>query len=431
MRGDPHNPKTLARKQPPFSLLKYRVIALLSILGPGFITANVDNDPGGIFTYSQAGAKYGYTLLWTLIPTTIALIVVQEMAARMGAITGKGLSDLIREEFGLRATFVTMAILSVAFFGTIAAEFAGIAAGMGVFGVSKYLSVPAGAALVWLVIVKGRYKPVERIMIVLMLVYLTYPVSAFMAKPDWKLALHDTLIPQFHGDTAYLMMIIGLVGTTITPWMQFYLQSAIVEKGVDRRHYPMSRLDVIFGCIVTDVIAFFIVVACAATIFKAGAGPAGAPEIRDAADAAAALRPVAGQFASALFAIGLVNASLLACAILPLATAFNICEGLGFEAGVDRRFSEAPIFYWLYTLLIVFGAGFVLIPQLPLLKVILLSQVANGILLPIVLFYMLKLINRKRIMQEYTNKPWQNVIAWSTAVVMVALTAALVWSTVT
>ncbi len=431
MRGESHNPKTVVRKQPAFSLLKYRVLTLLSILGPGFITANVDNDPGGIFTYSQAGAKYGYTLLWTLIPTTIALIVVQEMAARMGAITGKGLSDLIREEFGLRATFVTMAILSMAFFGTIAAEFAGIAAGMSVLGVSKYLSVPAGAALVWIVIVKGRYKRVERIMILLMLIYLTYPVSAFLAKPDWNLALHDTLVPQFHGDTPYLMMIIGLVGTTITPWMQFYLQSAIVEKGVDRRHYPMSRLDVIFGCIVTDVIAFFIVVACAATIFKAGGGSQGGAGIRDAADAAAALRPFAGEFASALFAIGLVNASLLACAILPLATAFNICEGLGFEAGVDRRFSEAPIFYWLYTLLIVFGAGFVLIPQLPLLKVILLSQVANGILLPIVLFYMLVLINRKRIMQEYTNKPWQNVIAGSTAVIMVALTAALVWSTVT
>lgn len=425
-----HGAKGLTRKPAPFALLKYRLIALLSILGPGFITANVDNDPGGIFTYSQAGAKYGYTLLWTLIPTTLALIVVQEMAARMGAITGKGLSDLIREEFGLRATFITMAILSVAFFGTITAEFAGIAAGMGVLGVNKYIAVPAGAALVWFVIVKGRYKKVERIMIVLMLVYLTYPVSAFLAKPDWGLALHDTVVPQFRGDTQYIMMIIGLIGTTITPWMQFYLQSAIVEKGVDRRHYPMSRIDVIFGCIVTDVIAFFIVVACAATIFKAGAGPAGAPEIRDAADAAAALRPVAGQFASVLFALGLVNASLLACAILPLATAFNICEGLGFEAGVDRRFSEAPIFYWLYTLLIVFGAGFVLIPQLPLLKVILLSQVANGILLPIVLYFMLKLVNRKRIMQEYVNKPWQNVVAWSTAIIVVALTAALVWYSV-
>ena len=426
MRGDHHISRPLVRRTANLSLVKYRLLAFLSILGPGFITANVDNDPGGILTYSQAGAKYGYTLLWTLIPTTLALIVIQEMAARMGAITGKGLSDLIREEFGLRATFITMAILCVADFGNIAAEFAGIASGMGVFHVAKYLSVPVGAALVWIVIVKGRYKPVERMLLLFSLIYFTYPISAFLADPDWKLALHDTLIPQFHGDSQYLLMVVGLVGTTITPWMQFYLQASIVEKGVDRRHYQLSRWDVIVGCIVTDVIAFFIVVACAATIYKAGGG-----EIKDAADAAVALKPFAGQFASALFAVGLVNASLLAAAILPLATAYNICEGLGFESGIERRFSEAPIFYWLYTLLIVGGAGFVLIPQLPLLKVILFSQVANGVLLPFVLFYMLMLINRKRIMQEYTNNLWQNMVAWSTAVVMVALTAALVWSSLT
>jgi len=429
VRGDHHISKPLVRRRANLSLVKYRLIAFLAILGPGFITANVDNDPGGILTYSQAGAKYGYTLLWTLIPTTIALIVVQEMAARMGAVTGKGLSDLIREEFGLRATFITMAILSIADFGNIAAEFAGIASGMGVFGVSKYLAVPVGAVLVWIVIVKGRYKPVERMLILFSLIYFTYPISAYLAKPDWKLALHDTLIPQLHGDSQYLLMVVGLVGTTITPWMQFYLQASIVEKGVDRRHYSLARLDVILGCIVTDIIAFAIVVACAATIYKAGGGQLGGAEIKDAADAAMALKPFAGQFASALFAVGLVNAGLLAAAILPLATAYNICEGLGFEAGVERRFSEAPIFYWLYTLLIVGGAGFVLIPQMPLLKVILFSQVANGVLLPFVLFYMLMLINRKRIMQEYTNNWWQNVVAWSTAVIMVALTAALVWNT--
>jgi NRAMP (natural resistance-associated macrophage protein)-like metal ion transporter len=424
MRGDHYIPRPLVRRKPNLSLVRYRLIAFLSILGPGFITANVDNDPGGILTYSQAGAKYGYALLWTLIPTTLALIVVQEMAARMGAVTGKGLSDLIREEFGLRATFITMAILGLADFGNIAAEFAGIASGMGVFGVTKYLSVPIGAALVWLVIVKGRYKPVERMLILFSLIYFTYPVSAFLAKPDWRLALHDTLVPQFRGDAQYILMIVGLIGTTITPWMQFYLQASIVEKGVDRRHYSLSRWDVIVGCIVTDVIAFFIVVACAATIYKTGGGA-----INDAAEAAIALRPFAGRFASALFAVGLVNASLLSAAILPLATAYNICEGLGFESGVERRFSEAPIFYWLYTLLIVFGAGFVLFPGLPLLKVILFSQVANGILLPFVLFYMLMLINRKRIMQEYTNNLWQNAVAWATAVVMVVLTAGLIWNT--
>jgi NRAMP (natural resistance-associated macrophage protein)-like metal ion transporter len=425
VRGEHSIQKPLVRRTAHLSAFRYRILAFLAVMGPGFVTANVDNDPGGILTYSQAGAKFGYVLLWTLIPTTIALIVVQEMAARMGAVTGKGLSDLIREEFGLRATFITMAILSIADFGNIAAEFAGLASGMGVFGVTKYLSVPVGAILVWVVVVRGRYKPVERMLILFSLIYFTYPISAFLAKPDWKLALHDTLVPQFHGDSQYIIMIVGLIGTTITPWMQFYLQASIVEKGVDRRHYNLSRWDVIVGCIVTDVIAFFIVVACAATIFKAGGG-----EITDAADAAKALVPFAGRFAGILFAIGLVNASLLSAAILPLATAYNVCEGLGFESGVEKRFSEAPIFYWLYTLLIVSGAGFVLIPRMPLLKVILFSQVANGILLPFVLFYMLMLINRKRIMQEYTNNIWQNAIAWSTAIVMIALTAGMIYYTV-
>ena len=428
MRGEHPIPRPLVRRTANLSVLKYRILAFLSILGPGFITANVDNDPGGILTYSQAGAQFGYTLLWTLIPTTIALIVVQEMAARMGAVTGKGLSDLIREEFGLRATFVTMAILSVADFGNIAAEFAGLASGMGVFGVSKYIAVPLGAALVWTIVVRGRYKPLERMLILFSLIYFTYPVSAILAKPDWKLALEDTLIPHLPSDPQlmkqYILITIGLIGTTITPWMQFYLQASIVEKGIDRRHYSLSRWDVIVGCIVTDVIAFFIVVACAATIHKTGGG-----EIKDAADAAMALGPFAGRFASLLFAVGLVNASLLSAAILPLATAYNVCEGLGFESGIERRFSEAPIFYWLYTLLIASGAGFVLIPKLPLLKVILLSQVANGVLLPFVLIYMLTLINRKRIMQDYVNKFWQNAVAWSTAVVMIALTAAMLWNT--
>jgi NRAMP (natural resistance-associated macrophage protein)-like metal ion transporter len=429
LRGEHPIPRPLVRRTANLSVLKYRILAFLSILGPGFITANVDNDPGGILTYSQAGAQFGYTLLWTLIPTTIALIVVQEMAARMGAVTGKGLSDLIREEFGLRATFVTMAILSVADFGNIAAEFAGLASGMGVFGVSKYIAVPLGAALVWTIVVRGRYKPLERMLILFSLIYFTYPVSAILAKPDWKLALEDTLIPHLPSDPQlmkqYILITIGLIGTTITPWMQFYLQASIVEKGIDRRHYSLSRWDVIVGCIVTDVIAFFIVVACAATIHKTGGG-----EIKDAADAAMALGPFAGRFASLLFAVGLVNASLLSAAILPLATAYNVCEGLGFESGIERRFSEAPIFYWLYTLLIASGAGFVLIPKLPLLKVILLSQVANGVLLPFVLIYMLTLINRKRIMQDYVNKFWQNAVAWSTAVVMIALTAAMLWNTV-
>jgi Mn2+/Fe2+ NRAMP family transporter len=406
-----------------FALISSRLVAFFAVLGPGFVTANVDNDPGGILTYSQAGAKFGYQLLWTLIPTTVALIVVQEMAARMGAITGKGLSDLIREEFGLRATFFTMVVLGFADFGNIIAEFAGLASGMGIFGASKYLVVPLGAALVWTLIVRGSYKPVERILVVASLLYFAYPVSAILAKPDWDLALKQTFMPTLSSDPAYLVMIIGLVGTTITPWMQFYLQAAVVEKGIDRRHYALCRLDVITGCIVTDVIAFFIVVACGATIYHSNH-----PEINDVGQAALALVPFAGKFAGLLFAAGLINASLLSAAILPLATSYNVCEGLGFESGLDKRFSEAPVFYWLYTLLIGGGAAFVLIPGLPLLKVILWSQVANGILLPFVLVYMLLLINRPRLMGTFKNKAWQNWIAWTTAAVMIGLTVAFIWT---
>lgn len=414
-----------ARRRPLLALISTRLFAFMAVLGPGFITANVDNDPGGILTYSQAGAQFGYKLLWTLIPTTIALIVVQEMAARMGAVTGKGLSDLIREEFGLRATFFTMLVLGFADFGNIVSEFAGLASGMGIFGVSKYLVVPIGAVLVWTLIVRGRYKPVEKILILASLIYFAYPVSAFLAKPNWDEALKQTFIPTLSGDPAYLTVVVGLVGTTITPWMQFYLQAAVVEKGVDTRHYGLCRLDVIAGCIVTDVIAFFIVVACGATIYHSSH-----PEINDVAQAALALRPFAGRFAALLFAVGLVNASLLSAAILPLATSYNICEGLGFESGVDKRFSDAPVFYWLYTLLIGGGAAVVLIPHLPLLKFILLSQVVNGILLPFVLFYMLILVNRPRLMGSFKNKPWQNWIAWGTAIVMILLSIAYIYTNI-
>jgi NRAMP (natural resistance-associated macrophage protein)-like metal ion transporter len=406
-------------------LWRYRILAALSILGPGFITANVDNDPGGILTYSQAGAKFGYVLLWTLIPTTIALIVVQEMAARMAVATGKGLSDLIREEFGLRITFFTMAVLSLADLFNIFAEFSGIASGMGIFGVSKYLSVPIGAVIVWLVVVRGSYKPVERILLIFSLIYFTYPVSAFFAKPDWSLAIRDTFVPQFVADPDYVPMIIGLIGTTITPRMQFYLQASVVEKGTSPREYRLARWDVIIGCIVTDVIAFFIVVACAATMYESGQH-----NVDDAAQAAQALEPFAGKFAKLLFGIGLVNASLLSAAILPLATAYNVCEGLGFESGVDRTFKQAPIFYGLYTALIGVGAGCVLIPRLPLVKLILLSQVANGILIPLVLIFMLLLVNKPKLMGEFKNNRWVNAMTIVTSVVMITLTAMLVVNTV-
>jgi NRAMP (natural resistance-associated macrophage protein)-like metal ion transporter len=409
--------------QSPLRILSYRTIAFLAVLGPGFVTANVDNDPGGILTYSQAGAKYGYTLLWTLIPTTIALIVVQEMAARMGAVTGKGLSDLIREEFGLRMTFFTMAVLGLADLGNIAAEFAGLASGLGMFGVSKYLAVPLGAALVWGAVMRGSYKRVERILLVLSLIYFTYPVSALLAHPDWKAALENTVVPQISSDAGYIAMIVGLIGTTITPWMQFYLQASVVEKGISKKNLNLCRIDVILGCIVTDVIAFFIVVACAATIFRTSHR-----EISDVAEAAKALAPFAGHFAALLFGAGLVNASLMSAAILPLATTYNICEGLGFESGIDRHFNEARVFYTIYTALIVFGAGFVLVPHLPLLQVILVSQVANGILLPFVLIFMLILVNRSRLMGEYRNRPWANAVAGGTSIIMIGLTAVLIWT---
>jgi Mn2+/Fe2+ NRAMP family transporter len=405
--------------------IRFRALAFAAVIGPGFITANVDNDPGGILTYSQAGAKFGYALLWTLIPTTIALIVVQEMAARMGAITGKGLSDLIREEFGLRVTFFTMLVLAMADLGNIAAEFAGIASALGIFGLSKYLVVPLGAFLVWFIVVRGTYTVVERILLALSLLYFAYPVSAWLSHPDWHMALRQTFVPEVNRSSEYLVMIIGLVGTTITPWMQFYLQASIVEKGITQRQYSLARWDVILGCVMTDVVAFFIVVGCAATLYVHGTR-----DITDAADAALALAPLVGRFASVLFALGLLNAALLSAAILPLATAYNIAEGLGFESGVNKKFSDAPAFYWLYTALIVMGAGFVLIPGLPLIRVIMVSQVANGVLLPFVLFYMLKLINRTDLMGSYKNSRTANVIAWSTSGVMVTLTVALIWTSV-
>ena len=416
-------PQTRRGRRSLFALLRFRLFAFLAVFGPGFITANVDNDPGGIFTYSQAGAKFGYALLWTIIPTTVALVVVQEMAARMGAVTGKGLSDLIREEFGLRATFFTMIVLGLADFGTIVAEFAGLASGMGIFGVSKYIVVPLGAALVWSFIVFGSYRPVERILVFFSLIYIAYPVSAILAHPDWGLALRETFAPSISSSSEYLVMLIGLIGTTITPWMQFYLQGSIVEKGITKRQYRLSRWDVITGCLLTEIVTFFIVLACAATLYVAGHR-----DVSDAAEAAVALRPLAGPFASLLFAVGLINASLLSAAILPLATSYNICEGLGFESGVNKKFSEAPAFYWLYTALIVLGAGFVLIPRLPLIKVILYSQVANGVLLPFVLIYMLLLINKPELMGNYRNGAVANGIAWSTSVIMIILTVAMIYT---
>ncbi len=404
-------------------LRQYRthVLIFLSLIGPGMITANVDNDAGGIYTYSVAGASFGYSLLWTLIPITVALIVVQEMVARMGVVTGKGLADLIREEYGFRTTFFLMALLLVANFANTVANFAGLASGMSVLGVSRYLAVPLGAFLVWGLVVKGTYRVVEKVFLVACVFYVAYPFSAFMAHPDWTRSMVDTVKPNFQFHSGYIYMVIGLVGTTIAPWMQFYLQSAVVEKGIKIKDYLHSRWDVIIGCVITDVVAFFIIVACAATIYTSGPR-----HIGSGADAALALGPLAGEAAKLLFAFGLCNAALFASSILPLTTAYSVCEGLGLESGINKRFDEAPAFYWLYTTLIVLGAlTVVLLSEREQIPIILLSQVANGILLPFVLIYMLRLSNRKDLMGEHRNSRGFNIVAWTTSVVMIALTLLL------
>ena len=400
--------------------LRYHILVFFSVIGPGFITAMVDNDAGGIYTYSQAGAKYGYLPLWTLLPITILLIVTQEMCSRMGAVTGKGLSDLIREEFGLRTTFLILVALVLTNFANVVANFAGIASSLELFHVSRYISVPIAAGIVWLFVVKGTYRSVERVFLFACLLYVCYIASGIMVKPDWKEAAITTVRPVLMLDPGYIAMIIGMVGTSIAPWMQFYLQAAVVEKGITAKAYAESRIEVIVGCIAMSVIAFFIIVSCAGAIWRI------APrDIEDATDAALGLRPF-GHYAYLLFCAGLFNASLFAACIQPLSTAYTVCEGLGFESGVNRRFSEAPIFYWLFTLLVGLGAAVVLLPELPLVKVILFSQVVNGVLLPFVLIFMILLINKEGIMKEWRNSRAYNLIAWVSVAVLIGLTLALV-----
>jgi NRAMP (natural resistance-associated macrophage protein)-like metal ion transporter len=402
--------------------LRWRnVLLFVSVVGPGIITANVDNDAGGITTYSLAGAQYGTHLLWTLLPITIALVVVQEMSARMGAVTGKGLADLIRESFGVKITFYLMVALLVTDFGNTISEFAGVAASMELFGVSKLIAVPIAALLIWLLVLRGTYRLVERVFLVACVFYFVYPISAFLAHPAWKAVLRDTVIPtRVHFDAGYTGMVIGVVGTTIAPWMQFYLQSSMVEKGIRRDRYWISRWDVIVGCVTTDIVAFFIIVACAATLF------AHRIPIKDAADAARALEPLAGVYASKLFAFGLLNASLFSATILPLATVYYVCEAFGWEAGIDKKWPEAKAFYAMYTGMVLMGAAVVLLPNFPLITVMFVSQVVNGILLPFVLIFMLVLINRKKLMGDAVNGPIFNVIAWATVIGMIVLTLMLV-----
>ena len=400
--------------------LRTRIFFVLAMLGPGFITANVDNDAGGILTYSQAGAQFGYSMLWTMLPITLALIVVQEMCARMGVITGKGLSDLIREEFGLRLTFLVMVLLVIVNFANVVAEFAGIAASLELFHISKYIAVPICSVLVWFLVVKGNYKSVEKIFLTASVFYICYIVAGVLARPNW----HDGLVatvrlpgPSAWHASGYTYMVVGLIGATIAPWMQFYLQSSTVEKRIPIKRYASAKWDVIIGSLFTDLVAWFIIVACAATLFVHGHDKA----IIVAADAAEAMRPLAGKYAFLLFSFGLFNASFFAASVLPLSTAYTVCEGLGFESGVEQTFREAPFFYWLYTLLIAGGAAVVLVPDFPLIRITILSQVLNGVLLPIVIVLMLLLINRKDLMGRHVNSGLFNVVAWVTAAVVILL----------
>lgn len=397
-----------------------RIMVFLSVMGPGIITASVDNDAGGITTYSLAGAQYGYSLLWVLIPITIVLFVVQEMCARMGAITGKGLGDLIRENFGVRITFAMMIVLLFVDLGNTMAEFAGLASGTDIFGIPRYFTVPLAAIFVWWLVVKGSYRAVEKVFLAASLVYAAYVVSGFLASPPWGEVFRAIHSPSFHLDSSYVMMAIGVVGTTIAPWMQFYQQAATVEKGLSEEEYKYSVVDTAMGSIVTDVVAGFIIIACAATIFVHNI------PIETAGDAALALRPLAGQYASVLFAIGLINASLFSASILPLSTAYSVCEAMGFEAGVNKTLRQAPVFFGLYTLLLVVAALIILIPNAPLLDIMFLSQVANGILLPFILLFMIRLINDKRLMGRYVNSAAFNVISWITVIVLIGATIVLI-----
>ncbi len=391
----------------------------LMILGPGIITGSVDNDAGGITTYSLAGAEYGYGLIWTLIPSFIVLVVIQEMNARMGIVTGKGLADLIRENAGIKITFFIFIGLLFSGIGNTTTEFAGVAGSMEVFGVSKYISVPVVAILVWLLVVKGTYKIAERIFLIFSVSLLTYVVSAIMGKPDWKEIGSALIHPRVEMNTRSIAMVIGLVGTTIAPWMQFYMQSSVIEKGLKMKNYKYTVTDVVVGCVITVVVAFFIMVACASTLHPNGV------QINAAKDAALALKPLAGNLASQVFAFGLFIASIFSATILPLATAFFVCEAFGFEAGMDKKWDEAKEFYILYTGILVVSALIILIPNAPLIPITLWSQVINGILLPVVLISMMILVNKKKIMGVYVNGRTTNIIGWSAVVILIALSLAL------
>jgi len=396
-----------------------QIAMFLAILGPGIITGSVDNDAGGITTYSVAGAVYGYNLLWTLIPSFIVLIVIQEMNARMGIVTGKGLADLIRENAGVKVTFFIFIGLLVADIGNTTTEFAGVAGSMEVFGVSKYISVPIVGIMVWVLVVKGTYQIAERIFLIFSLSLLMYVVAAIMGKPHWGEIGHAMVHPDLKVNSQSLAMVIGIIGTTIAPWMQFYMQSSVIEKGLTMKNYKYSLIDIVVGCIATVVVAFFIIVACASSLHTNGV------QINEAKDAALALKPLAGELSSQLFAFGLFVASIFSATILPLATAFYVCEAFGFEAGIDKKWDEAKEFYILYTGILIFSVLIILIPNAPLIAISLWSQVINGMLLPVVLICMILLVNNKKIMGKYVNKPLNNIIGWGTITILIVLSVVL------
>ena len=400
-----------------------RLLLFLAVLGPGLITANVDNDAGGITTYSVAGAQFGYAILWTLIPITLLLIIVQEMCARMGAVSGKGLADLIRESFGIKITFLIMLGLLVANFATTVSEFAGIAAAGEIFGLSKYILVPICAGLVLLLTVKFNYKKLEKVFLLMIMFYIAYVLSGILANPDWSEIGRQFVTPSFQLSSVYMIVLIGVIGTTITPWMQFYLQSSIVEKGIRAQDYKYSRIEVILGCIMTDVMSFFMIVACAATLFKAGI------TISSAADAAVALEPLAGTLAKELFALGFFGAALFGAFILPLATAFYVCEAFGWESGLNKKFAEARQFYLTIVLIVAAAAGVILIPEMPLIQLMLTSQVINGLILPIILVAIVKIINNEKIMGNYVNSKFYNIVVYGSTVILIILSGLLVLTT--
>ncbi len=397
-----------------------RLFLFLAIMGPGIITSNVDNDAGGITTYSVAGAVLGYKILWLFLPMILALVVIQEMCTRMGAVTGKGLADLIRERFGVRITFYAMAGLFLGNLGNIMSEFAGVAASMELFGVSKYISLPLAGLFTWWLVLRWSYKVVERVFLAACLIYFSYLFSGYLAHPDWGMVAKELVVPSFSFDRTYVVIVVGLIGTTIAPWMQFYIQSATVEKGITVKDYVYTKYDVIVGSIMVNLVAVFIVISCAAALHTHGI------KVDSAKEAALALAPLAGPWASTLFAIGLLNASLFSASILPLSTAYFICEAFGIEAGIDKSWGEAPAFYWLYTILIIIGVGFIMIPHIPLIQVMFWSQVLNGVMLPFVLIFMLSLINNRDIMGDHVNGRTFNIISWVTVVIMIALTLLMV-----